>query len=167
MRLFPRVALIALLAFAGLYAGDYLSARYGIPGNRQTLGSVQVQTLYETRQKNGRVESWVGDIDSETCVRSLFPQLGYRPCWYLSRHPRQTIEISRSSGSTLRRLAQCLDPASSLRYSDRRTMPGVLVAALFAATLPNAAVPCMLVAMRRPSEPPGLLPGRGGWDCRG
>ena len=29
---------IGLLALAGLYAADYLSARYGIPGKRQTLG---------------------------------------------------------------------------------------------------------------------------------
>ena len=87
------MALIAPLALAGLYAGDYLSARYRIPGNRQTLGSVQVQTLYAAPQKNGRIESWVGDSGPETCVRSLFPQLGYPPCWYLSRHPRKTIVI--------------------------------------------------------------------------
>lgn len=100
MRLILRVAFIALLAFAGLYAGDYLSARYRIPGNRQTLGSVQVQTLYAAPQKNGRIESWVGDSGPETCVRSLFPQLGYPPCWYLSRHPRKTIVIGWTVGSS-------------------------------------------------------------------
>ena len=57
MRLILRVVEIALLALAGLYAGDYLSARYRVPGNRQTLGSVQVQTLYAAPQKNGRIES--------------------------------------------------------------------------------------------------------------
>jgi hypothetical protein len=89
------VALIALLSLAGLFAGDYLSARYRIPGNRQILGSVQVQTTYAVRLKNGRTEYLLGDTDTETCVRSLFPQLGYAPCWYLTRHATRRIEISR------------------------------------------------------------------------
>ena len=93
MRPILRAPLIALLALAALYAGDYLSARFRIPGNRQTLATVQVQTLYATPQKDGRVESWVGDTDSETCIRSLFPHLGYTPCWYLARHPHKTIVI--------------------------------------------------------------------------
>jgi hypothetical protein len=24
-----------------------------------------------------------------TCVHSLFPHMGYQPCWYLSRHSEQ------------------------------------------------------------------------------
>ena len=95
MRWIPRVALIALLSLAGLFAGDYLSARYRIPGNRQTLGSVQVQTFYAVRLKDARIEYLLGDTDTETCVRSLFPQLGYPPCWYLSRHATRRIEVSR------------------------------------------------------------------------
>jgi hypothetical protein len=89
------VALIALVALSGLYAVDYLSARYRIPGNRQTLGSVQVQTFYAVRLKDARIEYLLGGTDAETCVRSLFPQLGYPPCWYLSRHATRRIEISR------------------------------------------------------------------------
>jgi hypothetical protein len=88
-----RAVKIVVLALAGLYAADYLSARYGIPGSRQTLGSVQVKPLYAVRQKSGRIEYSVGDIETETCVRSLFPHLGYTPCWYLSRHPTKRIEI--------------------------------------------------------------------------
>jgi len=70
-------ALIALLALAGLYAGDYLSARYRIPGNRQTLGACRCSNL-RGRLKDGRIEYLLGDADTETCVRSLFPQLGTR-----------------------------------------------------------------------------------------
>ena len=88
-----RVVKILLLALAGVYAGDYLSARYGIPGNRQTLGSVQVKPLYAVRQKSGRIEYSVGDTETDTCVQSLFPHLGYTPCWYLRRHPTKRIEI--------------------------------------------------------------------------
>ena len=93
---------VALLALAGLYAGDYLSARYRIPNNRQTLGSVQVKTLYAVRQKNGRIEYSAGDIETQSCVWSLFPHLGYVPCWYLSRHPTKRIELVRVDPSPFR-----------------------------------------------------------------
>jgi hypothetical protein len=78
---------------AGLYACDYLSARYGIPGHRQTWGSVQVRTSYAVRHKDGRIEYMLGDTENQTCVRSLFPQLGYQPCWYLNRHATRRIEV--------------------------------------------------------------------------
>ena len=94
-RILP-VALLVLLALAGLYAGDYLSARYRIPGNRQTLGTVQVQTFYAVRQKDGRIEYLLGGSEAQTCLRSLFPHLGYAPCWYLTRHSTRRIEVSRA-----------------------------------------------------------------------
>lgn len=87
---------IALLAVAGLYAGDYLSMRFHIPG-RPMFDSVQVQTLYAVRQKGNRIEYSLGDTVSETCVRSLFPHLGYTPCWYLSGHATKRIEVGRAA----------------------------------------------------------------------
>jgi hypothetical protein len=84
---------IALAALAILYIGDFISARFGIPGNRQTLGSVQVQTMYAVRQKDNRIEYSLGDSVTETCVYSLFPQMGYPPCWYLSGHATKQIKI--------------------------------------------------------------------------
>ena len=89
------MAQTALLGLSGLYVGDYLSARYRIPDDRQTLGSVQVTTLYAVRQKSGRIEYSLGDTETEPCVRSLFPHLGYIPCWYLHRHATKRIEIGR------------------------------------------------------------------------
>jgi hypothetical protein len=86
---------IVLLVLCVLYAGDYVSARYRIPNNRKSLGSVQVSTLYAVRQKSGRIEYSVGDTATEPCVRSLFPHLGYVPCWYLSSHATKRIEIGR------------------------------------------------------------------------
>ena len=92
------MAQTALLGLSGLYVGDYLSARYRIPDDRQTLGSVQVKTLYAVRQKSGRIEYSLGDTETEPCVRSLFPHLGYIPCWYLGRHATKRIEIGRAIG---------------------------------------------------------------------
>jgi len=90
-----RVVRIALLALAGLYVGDYVSARFRIPGNRQTLGSVQVETLYAVRLKGGRIEYSAGGVETQTCVHSMFPHMGYAPCWYLSSHAKKRIEVGR------------------------------------------------------------------------
>ena len=92
------MAAIALGVLAAFYFLDYLSARFGIPGHRPTLGSVQVQTMYAVRQKNSRIEYSLGDIVPQTCVNSLFPQMGYTPCWYLAKHATKNIYIGRVGG---------------------------------------------------------------------
>ena len=93
MKRILRAAQLTLLALAALYAGDYVSARFRLPGNRQTLGSVDVQTLWAIRQKDGRIDYELGGTETQTCLRSLFPHLGYTPCWYLTRHKKQLIEV--------------------------------------------------------------------------
>lgn len=93
VKLLRRLVLVLLLSLAALYAGDYLSARYRIPNNRQTLGTVQVRTSYAVKLKNGRVEYSLGDSYNQTCLRSLFPHLGYEACWYLRRHPEVVIVV--------------------------------------------------------------------------
>jgi len=85
-------ALIALVA--ALYIGDYISARYAIPGHRQTLGTVQVRTMTAVKLKNGNFDYTLGDTVDQTCVHSIFPQMGYTPCWYLSRHATRQITVT-------------------------------------------------------------------------
>ena len=87
------MALFALLAVAVLYAGDYLSARFRLPGNRQALESVDVQAMLAIKQKDGRIEYVLQDTTTETCLVSLFPHLGYTPCWYLRGHARKLIKV--------------------------------------------------------------------------
>ena len=87
---------MAVGVLALFYVGDYVSARFGIPGHRPTFGTVQVQTMYAVRQKNHRIDYSLGDVIPQTCVNSLFPQMGYAPCWYLSRHATKQINIGRS-----------------------------------------------------------------------
>jgi hypothetical protein len=84
------MAVGVLLAF---YVCDYLSVRFGIPGHRPTFGTVQVQTMYAVRQKNNRIDYSLGDVIPQTCVNSLFPQMGYTPCWYLAGHRTKQIKI--------------------------------------------------------------------------
>lgn len=82
-----------ILLCALVYAGDYLSLRLRIPPRRSQFGSVIVQPYYEIHEKNGKTEYDFKDPQPETCVNSLFPHLGYQPCWYLLRHPERKIEI--------------------------------------------------------------------------
>lgn len=89
---FQSIGAIILLG-ALVYAGDYLSVRLRIPPGRKRFGSVIVQPYYEIHEKNGKTEYDFQDPVAETCVNSLFPHLGYSPCWYLQRHPERKIEI--------------------------------------------------------------------------
>jgi len=68
---FRLLSILIALALA-VYAGDYISVRYGIPKGRARL-------MFQPPQ-------------AEQCVYSLFPQLGAAPCWYLERHATQKID---------------------------------------------------------------------------
>ena len=49
-------------------------------------------TLYvATKLKNGQVEIFYNQPVTETCVRSLFPHRGHRPCWYVRRSPIKLV----------------------------------------------------------------------------
>ena len=92
-----RILIIAVRAvvLAGvlLYAGDYLSLRYRIPNNREPLGSVMVQRSYAIPLKDRKTEYSFDPPAPETCVNSLFPHFGNPPCWYLSHHTRQQVNV--------------------------------------------------------------------------
>jgi hypothetical protein len=88
-----RLLLLAFLLLLTLYAGDYLSLKYRIPGNRAQFGTVQTRTSYAVEQKNRKTEYYFNPPENETCVHSLFPQLGYSPCWYLERNRIKQIEM--------------------------------------------------------------------------
>jgi hypothetical protein len=93
VRLILRILSGFFLCVVLVYAGDFLAARFRIPSNRQTLDSVQVQTFWAITQKDGRIDYEIGDADTETCIHSLFPQLGYTPCWYLTRHTKKIVKV--------------------------------------------------------------------------
>lgn len=114
-----RAALALLILIAILYAGDYASIKYrlsraGNAGNsgagstanspstssrssasapRGPLDTVQIQRTYQIPHKDGRAEFAFAEPQSVTCVHSIFPHLGYSPCWYLKRHSQQTIPM--------------------------------------------------------------------------
>jgi hypothetical protein len=78
-----------------LYAIDYgsvtLRMRQNKPGD--PLEAMQVQRTYAIPHKDGRAEYVFGPRETQTCVHSIFPHLGYLPCWYLKRSSRQPIPM--------------------------------------------------------------------------
>ena len=87
-----RYLLIVLIGCSVLYGGDFLSLRLRLP-RREMSGTVTVHTYYAVKLKSGRMEyDYAGDHDVD-CANSLFPQLGLKPCWYVSRHTNEQITI--------------------------------------------------------------------------
>jgi len=85
---------IALLGAAGsFYIGDYAVLRYRIARNLAPYGSVTVNVYYAVPQKNGKMEYDFQSSQPEVCVNSVFPHVGYAPCWYLRRHSDQQIQL--------------------------------------------------------------------------
>lgn len=81
-----RASLIAGAALCVLYIGDYAALRYRMArgGSDAALGTVTV--LYGAPLKDGKVRVFTDQPEMETCVRAIFPHLGYAPCWYARSH---------------------------------------------------------------------------------
>lgn len=87
------IAAVSLLVLGCLlYIGDYARLRYKIAKNNG-LGSVTVQSDYAVKQKSGKLEYYFDQPQVQQCSHTLFPQMGYTPCWYLQRkaHPETKL----------------------------------------------------------------------------
>jgi hypothetical protein len=88
-----RVILVLLVLLALVYAGDYCALRYKIPSGRPQFAQITVNDLYVIHVKGGKTQFEPGDQETDTCVNSLFPHMGYSPCWYLRKHTDKLINI--------------------------------------------------------------------------
>ena len=87
------VLAIVVLAIV-IYAGDYTQLRVRAWRKANPFGSVQVEKYYAVHEKNNKTEfMFPHDTQSQDCVHSLFPHMGYSPCWYLNRNREQRIDI--------------------------------------------------------------------------
>ena len=84
-----RILLPAALLLLLLYAGDYVRLRAG----RNQFGSVQIKRMYAVKLKNTKTEYLSDEPQTVPCVNSMFPQMGYATCWYLTRHRVQIVDI--------------------------------------------------------------------------
>jgi hypothetical protein len=92
-RTLQRAALALAVLAAAVYAADYLLLRFRIRESAQVFGTVTIYRYYAVEEKNHKTEYMSNGAADQTCVHSLFPHLGYAPCWYLSRHTEQRIAM--------------------------------------------------------------------------
>jgi len=87
VHLIRRAILYLAIFVIVIYLGDYLAAR------TTALGSVQVQPYYAIHLKNKKVEfDFDVPVETDSCVQSFAPHLGYPPCWYLKKHADKRID---------------------------------------------------------------------------
>jgi hypothetical protein len=88
-----RISLAAAALLCALYLGDYLSLRHRMIGadSSAAFGTIQVRRYWEIPNKSGKLEFSFDPPVMQTCVHSLFPHLGYSPCWYVSREKLQRV----------------------------------------------------------------------------
>jgi hypothetical protein len=87
--LLKRIATAAVVLLIVLYVGDYIVVRL----RSDPTGTCQITKLYAVLQKDGKTEYEAGEPETQTCVNSIFPHLGYGPCWYLKRHRTEQINL--------------------------------------------------------------------------
>jgi hypothetical protein len=89
-----RVGIISLcLLLPAAYIVDYVVLELRILAKRNPFGTVQIENLYAIHEKGGKTEYDYGGAENQTCVRSLFPHLGYNPCWYLNHRKEKRTDM--------------------------------------------------------------------------
>ncbi|MFZ0582704.1 MAG: hypothetical protein WAN72_19465 [Candidatus Acidiferrales bacterium] len=89
---FAKRGVIAVLAlFVIVYVCDYGLLRFKMSRNKGADAMGTVTSYYSTALKDGRLQIFTDQPQTETCVHSLFPHSGMRPCWYASRNNVKTI----------------------------------------------------------------------------
>ncbi|HVN81464.1 MAG TPA: hypothetical protein VMW38_20915 [Terriglobia bacterium] len=91
-RRWSRLSLFLFLC-VGFYICDYLSVRFRIPKNRDPLGVVKIRRYYAIRLKDGKTEYAFQEPETQVCVNSLLPHMGYNPCWYVKRNNVKRIDM--------------------------------------------------------------------------
>ena len=86
-------AVSLLVAGSLLYIGDYARLRHKIASNQEPFGTVKIQHDYAVKQKSGKVEYYFDQQQFQQCSHSLFPQMGYTPCWYMQRKANKETKI--------------------------------------------------------------------------
>jgi len=81
-------AMITIVLFGLLYAGDWLVLRIRV-SRGTAFGSIEVNQFLATPLKGSKTEYDLTGTFQETCSRSIFPQRGNPPCWWLARHNSQ------------------------------------------------------------------------------
>jgi hypothetical protein len=65
-------------------------ARFPLRDPYRQVAVHRVYMLHKSREKMNIINAEPGE---QTCVRAVFPHLGYTPCWYLERHTEQQVDF--------------------------------------------------------------------------
>lgn len=86
----------ALVAAAFLLDLGWYQCRVWIPRLGAATGSVHRIRLLSIPGKGNKIEYQVDSVRPEEdvpCSNTLFPQGGYRPCWYVAKHANDPIPM--------------------------------------------------------------------------
>jgi len=80
-----RTIAIVAAVLIGVFAADSMlfSYRTSNPSAGDALGTVTF--YYAAAHKDGKAEVYFDQPQTEACAHSLFPHMGYKPCWYANR----------------------------------------------------------------------------------
>jgi hypothetical protein len=89
------IVLSFLASLVLIYIGDYLFVRFRMTRNLSgdPFETRMVERAYGLPHKNGSAEIVTDPPEAETCVHSIFPHMGYEPCWYLNRNSKNIIML--------------------------------------------------------------------------
>ena len=93
VKYFTRFILIVAGLLAVTYAGDYAALRIPIPKGRAAYDTITVRPYYDVGLKSGKSDLYFLEPQKQTCVNSLFPQMGFPPCWYVRKHTHPRIAL--------------------------------------------------------------------------
>lgn len=85
------VSLVALLCAS--YLVDLALLQWKFHGHGKAFDKVTVRRYYAVPHKDGKEEYLEDDPRAQTCVHSLFPHSASPPCWYLTRHREQRVDM--------------------------------------------------------------------------
>jgi hypothetical protein len=87
--LLSRIATVLVVLIVVLYFVDYIIVSL----RSEPTGTCQITKFYAVPQKDGKTSYEPGEPETQTCVNSIFPHMGYSPCWYMKRHRNQQINL--------------------------------------------------------------------------
>lgn len=88
-----RWAAAAMLAAPLLfYVLEDVAIRARFP-QREPFGQIAVHRYYALHKSREKMSIVNTEPEEQTCVRAVFPHLGYTPCWYLARHTEQRVDF--------------------------------------------------------------------------
>ena len=93
-----RYVYATILLLAMTYGYDYASVRRRMAAQKQgdPFDVITYPHLLAIPQKGNKVDyelDTTSPLVSESCVHSLFPHMGYTPCWYVQRRSSNPTQM--------------------------------------------------------------------------